>query len=190
MQNIVKEIITGRRCKRSEHGDREGAGWTAGQWGEKGSPSEWLQRRWSNVVSTLIASPQDIDLRGACTAQHLTLSASFHLPLCITHSVITSDRDQSLRHTWRCCNSAQNQKSLLNSFFLKSFKKKRGLISFLLVRVMHTTHVRYGDTYIQRESSTLHATCTQLPLNLFTFSVFHWKVLQTQFQKSGIFCKM
>lgn len=182
MQNIGKQIITGRRCKRSEHGDREGAGWTAGQWGKKGSQSEWLQRRWSNVVSALIASPQDIDLRGACTAQHLTLSVSFHLPLCITHSVITSDRDQSIRHTWRHRNSVQNQKC-------QSFKKKWVLISFLLVRVMHTTHIRYGDTYTERELYTAWYLYSA-PLEFIHFFLFFTGMFyKPNSKKLGVFVK-
>lgn len=71
-KHVSKEIITGRWYTRRKYGDRERAGWSVGQWGEweKGSQCEGLQKLWRDAVSTLIASPQDTNLRGAGTARH------------------------------------------------------------------------------------------------------------------------
>lgn len=68
MLNVIRGIITGRRCGRETTQDAQGE--LAGR-GEKegGSGCAWIHRLRRDAVSALIASPQEADLRGAGAAQ-------------------------------------------------------------------------------------------------------------------------
>lgn len=78
MLNVIRGIITGRRCGRETTQDAQGELEGRGE-REGASGRAWIPRLRRDAVSALIASPQGADLRGAGSKHHQLPSVRLHV---------------------------------------------------------------------------------------------------------------